>query len=354
MRCRTNILIAFLLAPVLWGHADAQSLSKVFEKVGHSIVVILTTDKNLVLPKEKGLVRTHGIGAGVLISNDGKVLTASHLVQVADAVTVEFWNGKIIPAHVVASAPIADVALLQLEKVPDNVTPAVLENSDEVQIGDEVFIVGTPYGVGRTLTFGHISARHKSKDAEARGLPAIEILQTDAAINKGDSGAPVFDMQGKVIGIVNSILSRSGGSEGIGFAIASNTAKRLLLENKSFWMGFSGYLLADDLARIFNLPQPAGLLIERVAQSSPAALLGLQPGDSMAFIDGKKLLVGGDILLEIIGVTVAKDTSNLNRIQVLLNNLQSGDTLHAKVFRAGRIVELSLVIWHKNSKTSKD
>ncbi len=347
MKNSNHVVLGMTMAAlVLFGstaRADAQSLSGLYKKVNHSVVVLHTVEKQLSPKKREGLVSAEGLGSGVLVSADGKVLTAAHVVHTADAVGVEFWNGQIIPARVIASAPEADVALLQLEKVPDEVSPAELGDSDHVEIGEEVFVIGNPYGLGRTLTAGYVSARHRPKNG-SRDETSLEMLQTDAAINMGNSGGPMFDMDGKVVGIASRILSQSGGFEGLGFVVTSNVAKRRLLDEQSFWAGLTSFLLTDELARVFNLPQTAGLLVQQVAEGSPAAKLGLHQGQSLATVNDKNFLVGGDIILEMEGVQITGDRAFADKVHVILNHLQAGSTFDVKVYRAGQIVELSTTL----------
>jgi len=150
------------------------------------------------------MVSSAGLASGVLISDNGKVLTAAHVVQAVDKVFVEFADGQIVTARVISSATNADVALLQLDSVPQGVSPAKLGDSDQVEVGDEVLVVGAPYGLSLTLTVGHVSGREVSKSSLA-SLSAREVFLTDAAINRGNSGSPLFNRQGEVIGIVSNI-----------------------------------------------------------------------------------------------------------------------------------------------------
>ena len=193
-----------------------------------------------------------------------------------------------------------------------------------MQVGDDVFVVGAPYGLSHSLTVGHVSGRHISKEMIA-GLSNLEILQTDAAINQGNSGGPMFNMAGEVVGIVSQILSRSGGFEGLGFAVTTNVARKLLFNNRSFWSGVDAYMLTDDLARIFNLPQAAGLLVMRAAENSPASDLRLEAGTVRANIGGAELIVGGDIILEVAGIPIVEDWSTLAQMQAVLGKLQTGE-----------------------------
>ncbi len=213
--------IVMLCALVLaWpGGSNASALGKVVKRVSGSVVVILTEEKVLPPDAYEGTkVSAQGLGSGVLISKDGKVLTAAHVVQTADTVSVEFPNGEIVKARVVSSEPPADVALLQLERVPASAVVAKLGDSDQVGVADQIFVVGAPYGISHTLTVGHISAR-RTPGGEQSELGLAEFFQTDAAVNQGNFGGLMFNMNGEVIGIVSHILSQSGGFEGLGFAV---------------------------------------------------------------------------------------------------------------------------------------
>jgi S1-C subfamily serine protease len=318
--------------------AAAESLSQVFRRVNGSVVLVRTREREVADEGESRFTNVTGVGSGVLVSRGGHVITAAHVVHVADEVVVESVDGERVRARVIASEPDADVALLQLERVPRGAVVARLADSDTVAVGDEVFVVGAPYGIGHTLTAGHVSARHKPNTVYS-AMARAEFFQTDAAINQGNSGGPMFNEAGEVIGIVSHIISKSGGFEGLGFAVTSNMARRLLLEEKSFWTGLSGYLLTGDLAGVLNLPQPAGLLVQRVAAHSPSAEVGLRGGSLRATINGVPLTLGGDIILEVQGIPIAEDAT-YERIQADLSRLHPGSRVTITVLRAGRQVEL--------------
>jgi serine protease Do len=331
--------LALSLGPMLSTPLEGQQLRGQFRAVSPSVVVVRTLERAPAPTPEKGLVSAPGLGSGVLVSADGKVLTAAHVVQVADRVAVEFADGTTVPARVVSSQPRADVALLQLQRVPPGAVVAKLADSDSLQVGDNVFIIGAPYGLSHTLTVGHVSGRHVMRGTV--GGVAVEVLQTDAAVNMGNSGGPMFNMDGAVVGIVSQILSQSGGFEGVGFAVSSKVARELVLSRQSFWSGVDAYLLTDDLARVFNVPQSAGLLIQRVAENSPAAEVGLRAGTVRATIADEPLLVGGDIVLTVAGVTIANDGAVFDRIQRVLSRVQPGDTVGVTVLRAGKVIALT-------------
>ena len=341
---RVKLFLSFLLLNFFFliSLAGAGSLSKVFIKVNPAVVVILTTERGYssLQPNQMQSFNKGGLASGIVISKDGLIMTAAHVVQVADAVVVRFLDGSMVGAKVVGSSPQADVALLQLNHLPDNLAVADLGDSDDVSIGDEIFVIGAPYGVDHTLTVGYMSGRRHPEAACKPFLP-MEFLQTDAAINKGNSGGPMFSMNGKVIGIVSRILSYSGGSEGLGFAVSINTARELLLKQGSVWTGLEAYLVSGNLAKALNVPQEAGLLIQRVADDSPGHRLGLRPGNIPVEIAGQQLLLGGDIVLEVKGVTVSADfehTCEIRQKAVGLNH----DNLEMKVLRDGKIVDLAI------------
>ena len=321
--------------------AEASSaLSQAFKRVDGAVVLVHTSQR--VPSAWNGQTATaSGIGSGVLVTIDGKVLTAAHVVQAADAVAVEFADGVVVPARVVASDPSADVALLEVERVPAGVTPAKLGDSDRAEVGESIFVIGAPLGIAHTLTVGHISAR-RLPGSSAGGLVPAELFQTDAAINQGNSGGPMFNFDGEVIGIVSHILSRSGGSEGLGFVVTSNTARRLLLDEHSVWTGLEGYLLTSELAEAFNVPQrAAGLLVQRVAAGSPADRLGLRAGRFPAAIGEQRLLVGGDIILAVEGIGVGAPQSYEAIRRRLIERRMEQQEVRVTVLRGGDTIQLS-------------
>ena len=320
--------------------ASADSISQVFKTVSSSVALIKTVQKQPAPGPRNELITLEGLGSGVLISEDGLVMTASHVVHTADDILVGFPTGEVIRAQVVASEPGADVALLKLLEHPINAQPVPLGNSDLTEVGEEIFIVGAPFGVSHTLTVGHISARRMPNTRELfKGFAIGEFFQTDAAINQGNSGGPMFNLQGEVIGIVRHIISKTGGYEGLGFVVTSNMARQLLLEKKSVWNGVRAFLLTGDLAKAFHLPQPTGFLIQQVAEQSFAARAGLQGGTIKAIINEVPVLLGGDIVLEVLGIRV--EETSIKEIRKKMNQLTLGGEINMTVWRGGQHKELS-------------
>ena len=315
------------------------SLAELFEKVDPAVVEIATIQEVIIDDGQAKKTRAGGLGSGFLISEDGLIMTASHVVQMAEDVAVRWVNGEVSKAKIVSSNPNADVAIIRAETVPESIQPLVLADSDQVRIGDKVFIIGAPMTYAHSLTAGHVSARRVPKDLFG-GIEPVELLQTDAAINEGNSGGPMFNMDGEVIGVVSHILSKSGGSQGLGFVVTSNMARAEMLEKRPFWSGIDGFQLTEGWAKIFNLPQNAGILIEGVAAGSASDKLGLQPGSHLAEIEGQTLPVCGDVILAIQGIPVGAEDFG-SKVEQAVDELGEEGLLELKVLREGRIISLS-------------
>jgi S1-C subfamily serine protease len=330
----------FLTGAMLFaaGHAAvAQDFLQLYRRVNPAVAVINTVERGA--SPAGGQVSFQGLGSGVLIDGT-QVMTAAHVVQTADLVEVQFVTGEAIYANVIASDPSRDLALLELEREPMDIVPARLGDSDVADVGSQVFVVGAPLGLTHSLTVGYLSARRSGEAAGGTLADDVVILQTDAAINQGNSGGPMFNMDGEVIGIVSYIMSQSGGFEGLGFAIASNTARNVLLERNSFWSGISFVPITNDLARLLNLPTAAGFLVQNVALNSPAQRAGLRPSTVPANINGTELFLGGDIVLAVDDIAVSEPDAR-NRILERLSSLSSGSRITIDVLRLGQLQQLS-------------
>src|SRR5499433_618629 len=300
MKIRLAALLAFAILVGFEETARAQDLSDLFRKVTPSVVVIRARGRDV---SNVGVTRFSEIGSGVMIEADGKVMTAAHVVNAMDEITVEAVGGEKVSARVIASEPAADLSLLQMDRVPPSMTSAPMADSSKVRVGDQVMIIGAPYGLSHSMSVGWISARWPPNTVY-KHMPLAEFFQTTATINTGNSGGPMFNMAGEVIGIVSHNISKSGGSEGLGFVVTSNTAKRLLLERPTFWSGLEGRLIEGPIAQILNVPQPSGYLVKSVARGSVGDMLGLRGGAELATIMGEQLVVGGDIILKVQGLPI--------------------------------------------------
>ena len=233
--------------------------------------------------------KTSALGSGFIIDKKGIVVTNNHVIQDAEDIIVRVDGDKEYKAKVIGADPLSDIAVLQIES-NEKFTPVIFGNSDKARIGDWVIAIGNPFGLGGTVTSGIISARNRSI-----GLTRYEdYIQTDASINSGNSGGPLFDMNGDVIGINTAILGRSG-SIGIGFSIPSNSAKKVIDqliefgETKRGWLGVRIQETTKEIADVEKLGEPRGALVASVAENSPSEKGGIMAGDIILEFNGKKI-----------------------------------------------------------------
>jgi serine protease Do len=330
------VILATVVLPAFAPAAQAQNLEDIFQKVSPSVVVVRSKGRDI---SAGGVTRFNQTGSGVLISSSGSVMTSAHVVNGMDEITVEGIAGEVVRATLLSANTGADVSLLQLERVTAAMRVARMGNSDAVRIGQQVMVVGAPYGLAYSMSVGWISARWPPNTIFP-DMPLAEFLQTTATINTGNSGGPVFDMAGEVVGIVSQNITKSGGSEGLGFLVTINSARNLLVPRKVFWGGLLGTLLTGDLAAIFNVPASAGFLVKTVAQGSMASNMGLRGGDRIVTIAGKELALGGDIILSVEGIPVVSE-DNIEKIRNRLAAVAPGTPFKMSVLRAGKIIELT-------------
>ncbi len=321
----------------------AQSYSELFKKTDPSVVVIKVIESSSAGTGDPYQRTSYGsLGSGVLVDESGTILTAAHVVQVASAILVEFADGQQLKAEVHKIAPEADIAVIKTIGKPQNPTVAKLANSDLVNVGDPIYIIGSPMGLYHSLSVGYVSGRH-TENLDFSRTGKIEFFQTDAAINQGNSGGPMFNANGEVIGIVSSILTQSGGFEGLGFVATSNMAKTII-ENEGYnWMGIDAHYVEGNIAKILNIKQGAGFIIENVADQSPAYFMGLKGGYQKVIIDKSVYLLGGDILLSANNYKFTGEKGLADFLE-FYQKMKSGDKLILKVLRAGEEVQLEWII----------
>jgi len=242
--------------------------------------------KDFGTPQEK---QSSALGSGFIIDEKGIVVTNNHVIDGAEDIVVQVNGEKKFKAKVIGADPLSDIAVLQIE-TNEKFIPVNFGNSDKARIGDWVIAIGNPFGLGGTVTSGIISARNRSI-----GLTRYEdYIQTDASINQGNSGGPLFNMNGDVIGINTAILGRSG-NVGIGFAIPSNSAKQVIDqliefgETKRGWLGVRIQDVTKEIAEVENLGKPRGALVASVAENSPSEKAGVKSGDIILEFDGQAI-----------------------------------------------------------------
>ncbi|WP_404470921.1 Do family serine endopeptidase [Vreelandella venusta] len=266
------------------------------------------------------------LGSGVIVSQDGYVLTNHHVINGADQIQVALRDGRETLAEVVGTDPESDLAVLRINL--DNLPVIELTNSENVAVGDVALAIGNPFGVGQTVTMGIISATGRSH----LGLNAYEdFIQTDAAINPGNSGGALVNPDGALVGINTAIFSRSGGSQGIGFAIPANLAHSILNELVTQgrvirgWLGIEAQALSRELAASFGLRTPQGVIVAGVVNRGPAAKAGLQPGDVLLSIDGQAILDARTTMSDIASIP-------------------PGTSLPLTIVRSGEVMEMTLEV----------
>ncbi|NVK44133.1 MAG: Do family serine endopeptidase [Oceanospirillaceae bacterium] len=266
------------------------------------------------------------LGSGVLLSHQGYIVTNNHVIAGADSVLVALRDGRETQATVIGTDPETDLAVLKID-LPD--LPSIeLASSETLRVGDVVLAIGNPFGVGQTVTMGIISATGRN----SLGLNTYEdFIQTDAAINPGNSGGALIDAYGNLIGINSAIYSKSGGSQGIGFAIPSNLARQILqdlVEHQRVirgWIGVEVQELTPRLAESFGLDEARGLIIAGIYRDGPAHIAGLQPGDIMVAIGG---------------IQVEDSRSSMNQIAAL----KPGDSIRVDILRDNKPMSVDVKV----------
>jgi serine protease Do len=259
-------------------------------------------------PKDRTPRRVNSLGSGFVIDPEGLVVTNNHVIADADEINVIFNNGDKLKAELIGKDTKTDLALLRVK--PEKPLKAVkFGNSDKLRLGEWVIAIGNPFSLGGTVTAGIVSARNR----DINSGPYDNYIQTDAAINRGNSGGPLFNLNGEVVGVNTAIISPSGGSIGIGFAVPSSTAVAVLDQLRQFkevrrgWLGVRIQQVTDDIAESLGIKPPHGALVAGVDEKGPAKPAGIEPGDVIVKFDGKDIKEMRD-LPKIVGDTpIGKD-----------------------------------------------
>jgi S1-C subfamily serine protease len=310
---------------------------EVYERVSPAVVNITTQVLRRsfffeVIPEE-------GAGSGFVLDKEGHILTNYHVIEGAQRIEVTFIDETTLPAKVVGADPRNDIAVLQVEAPPELLAPVELGTSANLQVGQRAIAIGNPFGqFGGTLTTGVISALNRTLQGQD-GREVSGIIQTDAAINRGNSGGPLLDSAGRVIGINTAIFSPTGTSAGVGFAVPVDTVHRILPDLLTLgryrhpWLGVRyAYRLTPGLADILELPVDQGLLLVELYRGSPLALKGVQGAQQEAILGNQRIFIGGDILTTIDG----EEVTSIDSLQILLETkYQVGDTVNVTLLRNG-------------------
>lgn len=315
------------------------SLPTLYQQVSPSVVFISAVSVASMHPGERiGTI----VGSGVLIDNEGLILTNSHVVFGHRAISITLDNGYTTPAKLLGADPILDVAVLRIP-VPDAGLPkATLGDSDALQVGEEVVAIGNPMGLEQTLTRGVISGIDRLLPEFPLNL-MLPLIQTDAAINPGNSGGPLVNRCGEVVGLTSALLADA---KNIGFAIPSNIVKQVLPQLVQQgrvmrpWLGVSGKVIGKEVQDLLKLPLVDGFLVETIEPGSPAAKAGLHEGELLIAISGEDFLFGGDIITAANG----KELDDTEKFTQFVRTLKVGDTVRLTLYHDGttRQVEFNL------------
>ncbi len=281
-----------------------------------------------------------GLGSGFVIDKAGYIVTNYHVVEGASEIKVSFSNNESLDARVVGKDPSTDLAVLAIDADSRALTPLQLGNSDAVRVGDEVVAIGNPLGYERTVTAGIVSAVGREIQAPNQYL-IDHVIQTDAAINQGNSGGPLLSASGRVIGVNTQIATGNGGNIGIGFAVPINTVKDVVAEIidrgrvEHAELGIAAQAITPEIAELFRLPVRTGLLVAEVYPDSGAARARLRAGDQHVTVDGESWVIGGDIIVAADGRRV----TDVERLRDIVSGKDPGDSVKLDVRRSGgRIV----------------
>jgi len=334
------------------------SINEIYERSAPGVVQIVSTEKATQAKDpffgtpftEPG---QQALGSGFVLDKEGHIVTNYHVVQGASKIQVGFSDNASYSAKVVGSDPSTDIAVLKVDAPSRALTPLPLGDSDRVAVGDQVVAIGNPFGLDRTATAGIISAIQRRITAP-NGFSIDHALQTDAPINHGNSGGPLIDAHGEVIG-VNSQIETGGtsgdGNVGIGFAVPSNTVKEVVAQIlktgtvQHAYLGVSLHDLSGGVARTFHLPVTTGVLVETVQPGTAAAKAGLKGGTTHTTVAGEDYYMGGDLIVGV-GATEIRSSDQLRDI---ISGHKPGDTLTLQVYRGSKKITVTVKLGRQPS-----
>ncbi|MDY7040433.1 MAG: trypsin-like peptidase domain-containing protein [Chloroflexota bacterium] len=326
--------------------ADAEELLfiNVYKRVSPSVVNISVVARN---PLNSSLA------SGFIYDTEGHIVTNHHVVQDADRVWVTFFDDTRMEAQIVGSDADSDLAIIKVDRSPELLNPVVLGNSDSIEVGQRAIAIGNPFGQEWTMTTGIVSAMGRVFPQES-GFSIAEIVQTDAAVNPGNSGGPLLDSRGRVIGVNTFINSPVPGSVGVGFAVPINLVKLVapqLIATGHYdhpWLGITGRPIIQELVEALNLPVSYGVLVEEVDPNGPSFEAGLQGGTRQTEIENfpTPINAGGDIIIAINDTPV----HSMDDIIIYLQHAVVGQTVRLTVLRDGREMPIPVALGRRPAR----
>jgi serine protease Do len=330
------------------GATEEELLIGIYERVNPAVVNIRVIKRveqpaAFSMPDE---FYQEGQGSGFVWDQEGYIVTNNHVVEGANEVEVVFWDDTVVEGKVIGTDPDSDLAVVEVDLPAEELHPVEVGDADELRVGQLAIAIGNPFGQAGTMTRGIISALGRTFTPGDSPFAIPEMIQTDAAINPGNSGGPLLDSEGRVIGINTLILSRSGSSSGVGFAVPINIAKRVvpvLMEEGAYqyaWLGITGADLTRDIVEAMDLPAGTrGALVIEVGQEGPADKAGLLGSTETVENKGRPLEIGGDIILAIDGTPV-QDMDDV--IVYLVENTRPGQEVELSIWRDGKEQKLTV------------
>ena len=316
------------------------TLIELFKKTEQGVVKIETDANN-------SLSDRNAVGSGFVYDILGHTITNAHVIDNATKVTVTFLDGNQYNAEIIGADKFTDIAVIKVNEKPRLLHPLDIGDSSVLLVGEQVAAIGNPFGLSGSMTSGIVSQLGRLMYSPDPGFSIPDVIQTDAAINPGNSGGPLLNMKGEVVGINTAIQSATGEFTGVGFAVPSNTVKKVipvLIRDGIFhhpWMGISGSDVDPELAKVRGLTSSKGFLVATVIEGSPAEEAGLLGVTDTKEIDGREYPLDGDIIIKIDDVVVRKISDILIHLQ---REKSVGDEMIMTINRDGAIIEATLVL----------
>ncbi len=327
----------------------AMTVNEIYKRAAPGVVQINTTLQSGVSTAPAG--EQHALGSGFVVDKSGNIITNFHVIEGADKITVSFSNQDTVEAELVGSDPSTDLAVIRVNVNANALTPLPLGNSDMVEVGDPVVAIGNPFGLDRTATAGIVSALQRLISSPDPRFTIDHVIQTDAPINKGNSGGPLLSSRGEVIG-VNTQIETGGvatgnvGNVGIGFAVPADTVKNVVAQIlrtgrvEHPHLGIQGRPITTELAEQFRLPVEEGVLVEAITDGSGADRAGLRKGDTDVVVSGVTYILGGDIIVAADG----KKVSSIEQLRDAIAAHKPGEKIKIQIFREAKKTSVTVTL----------
>jgi S1-C subfamily serine protease len=339
--------------PVAFAKVRGRTINDIYRAAAPGVVHITATTETTDF--FGGTQRQQSIGSGFVIDKAGHIVTNDHVVQGASSVEVSFSNNESMKARVVGRDPATDIAVLEVHAPSRALKPLTLGDSSSVGVGDQVIAIGNPLGYDRSVTSGIVSAVQRSITAPNAVSTIGHVIQTDAALNHGNSGGPLLNAAGQVIGVNAQIAPSSANANiGIGFAIPIDTVKQItsaLIDHgkvEHAFLGIEAKAIDTQIARIFHLPTGHGLMVARVLKGTGAATVGLKAGGTEVVVEGESWPAGGDLIVKADGRTM----NSIDNLRDVIADKKPGSSLKLELYRGSRKVTVTVKLGRQPANAS--